>query len=119
MLEQEFQVVRNLPNGNGDRRITIIVAIADSIVNAENVPFSECSLRWNSVDNFFIDRCTQRRREAMISLESWAALMFARHIFRYAVQFKRCDAWLAHGLQRCQHFMNNEIRFAQNLNFVS
>jgi len=117
--EQELQILRNLPYGNGDRGIAIVVAIADSIVNAENVSFSECSLGWNSVDNLFVDRCTQRRREAMISLESGAAPMFSGHIFGYTVKFQRCDAWLAHGLQRCQHLMNNEIRLAQNLDFLS
>src|SRR5262245_1363839 len=95
-LEQELKILRDLTNGNCKRRVTIIVAVADSVIDAQNVSFSQSPLRWNPVDHFFIDRRTQCRRKPMIPLEGRASAMLASHVFRDAVELQRRDTRLAH-----------------------
>src|SRR5262245_57019449 len=80
-LEQKFQIFRNLANRHRNRRISVIVAVTDPVIDAENVPFSQNSPGRNPVDNLFVDRRAKCRWEAMIAFESWTTSILTSHVF--------------------------------------
>src|SRR5262249_1389747 len=63
-LDQMVRLLADFTNREGHSRIPVELSVDDTKIQAHNIPFSHDSLRRrNTMNHFFIERNTNRRRE--------------------------------------------------------
>jgi len=117
-FDQECDLRRYGPDGNGDGCVTIKSFVARTKIQRNNVALAkDFFLRRDAMHDLFVHRCAQTRRKTFISLECGLCAMIAAVLLRQSIQLKRRDPFSDPRLQQPENTGDNLIRLEEQLDF--